>query len=78
MRSIAAAALIAAVGTSGAACSGPHPSIRSGDANSVEVMYSGDVATALPLAREYCAGFERKAQLVDVGSDTASFSCVRR
>ncbi len=59
-------------------CSAPHPFIRNGDAKSVDISYSGDVATALPLAREHCARFERKPQLVDPGADIATFECVGR
>ena len=59
-------------------CSAPHPFVRDGDARSVEIGYSGDVATALPLATQHCARFERKPQLVDAGADIATFECVGR
>ncbi len=79
-RSIAAFALMLAIGAAGAAlsgCTGPHAYIREGDANSVEVAYAGDVASALPLARRHCAQFERVPRLVDAGGDLAVFDCVR-
>ncbi len=75
-----AVVLLLAVGSAAAAlsgCSAPHPAIRSGDANSVEVSYAGDVASALPAARRHCAGFERVPRLAETGIDTAIFACVR-
>lgn len=83
-RSIAVAALAFAASAAGAlsGCAGPHPAIRSGDANSVEVIYGGDAASALPLARQHCAQFERVPRLVSTGpdsggsADTAVFNCV--
>jgi hypothetical protein len=70
--------LSAAVGAALAGCNAPHPAIRSGDANSVEVSYGGDVASALPLARQHCARYERAPRLSDAGLDVAIFDCVRR
>lgn len=67
------AAAVAAAG-----CTAPHPAIRGGDANSVEVSYGGDVASALPLARQHCARYERVPRLNDAGLDTAIFDCVHR
>ncbi|HEV8678340.1 MAG TPA: hypothetical protein VGQ90_03105 [Stellaceae bacterium] len=58
-------------------CTGPHPSIREGNAISVEIGYSGDIASAWPLARKHCAQFERVPRLVDPGLDRAIFDCVR-
>jgi hypothetical protein len=72
-----------ALGAAGAAlagCTAPHPAVHSGDANSVEVSYAGDVASTLPLARQHCAQFERVPRLVDAAAGTgiAIFDCVRR
>jgi hypothetical protein len=75
-RSIAAVALALAAGATIAGCTAPHPFIREGDANSVEVAYTGDVANALPLARQHCAQFERVPRLVDAGAGAALFDCV--
>jgi hypothetical protein len=78
-RSIAAFALALAAGAASAGlsgCTGPHPFARSGDANSVEVVYSGDAASALPVARQYCARFARVPRLVNTGADIAVFDCV--
>jgi hypothetical protein len=68
---------VATVGAALSGCTAPHPVIRSGNANSVEVSYAGDVASALPLARQHCAQFERVPRLVDPGLDIAIFDCVR-
>ena len=60
-----------------AACTGTHPSIRQGDANSVEISYSGDIASTLPLARQHCARFERVPELAQKGIDVADYDCVK-
>jgi hypothetical protein len=80
-RSVVIVALMLAAGAVGATlsgCTAPHPFISSGDANSVEITYAGDVASALPLARKHCARYERVPRLVDPGIDHAVFDCVRR
>ena len=80
-RSIAAIALSLATGIAGSAlagCAAPYPSIRSGDANSVEITYGGDAESAMPLARRHCSQFERVPRLVIADGDTAMFDCVRR
>ncbi len=59
-------------------CNGPHPFVRQGDADSVDVYYGGDVASAWPVARRYCAQYERVPQLAEADPDVASFKCVRR
>ena len=78
-KSIAAFALALAAGDAGATlpgCTAPHPFIRAGDANSVEVVYTGDAASALPLARQHCARYERVPRPVNAGADIALFDCV--
>jgi len=78
-RSFAAAVLIlAASALGGSGCTAPHPYIHDGNASGVEVRYSGDVASALPLATKHCAQFERVPRLVDPGLDVAVYNCVRR
>ena len=59
-------------------CTAPHPAIRSGDANSVEVSYGGAVESAQPLARRHCAQYDRVPRLSDAGLDVAIFDCVHR
>ncbi|MGC2413162.1 MAG: hypothetical protein WA459_10760 [Stellaceae bacterium] len=75
-RSFAAVAVALAAGAALTGCTGPQPFISEGDANSVEVAYTGDIADALPLARQHCAQFERVPRLVDVGGGAALFNCV--
>lgn len=72
------ASALSAVAFFMAACTGPGPFVRAGDANSVEVGYSGDVEAALPIARRHCAQFEKVPRLVDAGANAAVFNCVRR
>jgi hypothetical protein len=61
-----------------AACTGPAPTVREGDAASVQVEYGGDVASAWPLARRHCAEFERVPSLRETDGNIASFDCIRR
>jgi hypothetical protein len=61
-----------------AGCNGPHPFVRDGDSTSVDVIYAGDVAEALPLATKHCAQYERVPQYVDAVLGVASFKCVPR
>jgi hypothetical protein len=58
-------------------CLGQQPVLKAGDATSAEVMYSGDVANALPLAKQHCAGYERVPRLVDTIPGIAYFACER-
>jgi hypothetical protein len=76
----AAIVVMLALGTTGdmlSGCTAPRPTLHSGDANSVEVSYAGDVASTLPVARRHCAQFERVPRLVDAGTDLAIYDCVR-
>jgi len=49
--------------------------LKEGDANSAQVMYSGDVANALPVARQHCASYGRVPRLVDTVPGIAYFAC---
>ncbi len=65
----------------GAALSGcptAQPLLQNGDASSVEVVYSGDVAGTLPIASRHCASYERVARLVDSSPWLAYYACDRR
>jgi len=61
-----------------AGCAGPKPFVREGNADSVAIGYSGDVASTLPLARAHCARFERVPHLVETTIETADYDCVGR
>ena len=74
---------LGAVAAALAACNAPAPNIREGDADTVQISYGGDVATAWPLARKHCAQYERVPRLADIGAgenglDLANFDCIRR
>ena len=74
------AASLASAALSG--CNAPKPNIREGDADSVQVSYGGDVATAWTVARKHCAQYERVPRLADIGVgenglDLANFTCVK-
>ena len=70
--------LITGAGLACSGCTAPHPYVREGDANSVEITYGGDIASAVPLAQAHCARFEREARLRVQGLDFADFDCVPR
>jgi hypothetical protein len=52
--------------------------VRSGDADHVEVIASGDPAAALPLATEYCARYERVPRFDRIDLEIVRYDCVRR
>jgi len=72
MRSPSAALCIGALL---AGCLEQHSFLRSGDATSAEIMYSGDIAQALPIAKQHCAAYGRVPRLVDTSPDVAYFAC---
>jgi hypothetical protein len=59
-----------------AGCNAAHPFVVDGDATSVQVGYSGDVASAEPVARQYCAKYSRTPRLAEAGGSIAYFDCV--
>jgi len=50
--------------------------IYSGDANSVEILYSGDRNATIPLARQYCARYEKVPDPVSVSDDKIVYACI--
>ena len=56
-------------------CLNQRPVLQAGDATSAQVMYSGDVANAVPIARQHCAGYARVPRLVDTTPGVAYFAC---
>ena len=56
---------------------GPGPFVREGNAESVEIGFSGDLSNAMPLARKHCAQFERVPRYAMGALDGAVFDCVR-
>ena len=59
-------------------CLTQQPLLQKGDATSAEILYSGDVANAVPLAKQHCAGYARVPRLVDTTPGIAYFACDRR
>jgi hypothetical protein len=72
---LASATLAACGGTGVFGGSGPY--VREGNANSVEIGFSGDFSNAMPLARKHCAQFERVPYYVMPTLDGGVFECVR-
>lgn len=58
-----------------AACLNQRPVLQAGDPTSAQIMYSGDVANAVPIARQHCAGYARVPRLVDTAPGIAYFAC---
>jgi hypothetical protein len=56
-------------------CLEQHSFLRSGNATSAEIMYSGDVAHAVPIAKQHCAGYGRVPRLVDTAPGVAYYAC---
>jgi len=52
-----------------------QPALQHGDEKSAEIIYSGDVASTLPVAKRYCSGYERVARLVDTTPGVAYYAC---
>ena len=48
-----------------------------GNADWVAVNYVGDVADTLPLARRYCAQYERTPLLKNTKDNVANYACIR-
>jgi hypothetical protein len=55
----------------------PVPFVREGNAESVEIGFTGDVSNAMPLARRHCAQFERVPRYLMPALDGGVFECVR-
>lgn len=60
-----------------ATCSAPVPILLQGNANSVEVGYSGNLAAAARVARRDCARYQRVPRFQGADLDTADFACVK-
>ena len=74
---LAGAALSACGGAPGGVFGGPGPFVREGNAETVEIGFSGDVSNAMPLARKHCAQFDRVPRYAMPTLDGAIFDCVR-
>ena len=70
-------ATLSACGDTTAVFGGPGPFVREGNADSVEISFSGDISNAMPLARKYCAQYERVPRYAMGALDGAVFDCVR-
>jgi hypothetical protein len=76
MKSALAIAASIAVAAALAGCAAPHPFVASGDQKSVQIDYYGDVSTTVPVARQYCAQYQRTARLAYSGDGIAVFDCL--
>lgn len=58
-------------------CFAQQPLLRKGDATSAEILYSGDIDNAIPLARQHCASYAKVPRLADTTPGVAYFACDR-
>jgi hypothetical protein len=58
-------------------CSGPKPYLLYGDANSATVGYASDPATTLPIAKAFCARYERVPRLLQAQQNYAYYQCYK-
>jgi hypothetical protein len=58
-----------------AGCLSQRPFLQSGDTTTAEVVYSGDIANAVPVAKQHCASHARVPRLVDTTPGIAYFAC---
>jgi hypothetical protein len=72
----ARAVLAAAAAALLAGCVAAHPFVVTGDTTTVQIGYSGDVASAWPVARQYCASYGRIPRLAESDAYNAYFDCV--
>ena len=54
----------------------PHDAVMHGTPNGVAINYVGDIAATVPLAQQYCAGYERVPVLHETKEEYAYYFCV--
>lgn len=55
----------------------PQDTVMQGNANGVVISYVGDIAATEPLARQFCARYERVPLLHETKEENAYYFCVR-
>ncbi|HYM71523.1 MAG TPA: hypothetical protein VET89_00985 [Stellaceae bacterium] len=71
-------AAFGALGAALAACAPPHKdTVMGGTADAVAIRFYGDLHETAPLARNYCAQYERVPQLRDSNDDIVNYACIR-
>lgn len=69
---------ISALAALSGGCTLPHhDAVMQGNANGVVINYVGDVAETQPLARQFCARYERVPVLHATKEDNAYYFCVK-
>lgn len=59
-------------------CVPPHQdTVMQGNANGVAINFTGDVGETLPLARQFCARYERVPVLHETKEDNVYYFCVK-
>jgi hypothetical protein len=69
---LAAGLLAAALG----GCLQAQNHVMTGDENQVRIQYYGDIDATAPMARQYCAQFERVPQRRESDVDSVTYACI--
>jgi hypothetical protein len=70
--------LVSLLATSVGGCAPPHnATVMQGNANGVVVNFVGDVGQTLPLARQFCARYERIPVLHETKEENVYYFCVK-
>lgn len=65
------------LGCAVAGCSGPKPYLLYGDANGAAVGYASDPTATLPVAKAFCARYERLPRLLQAQENYAYYQCYK-
>jgi len=76
-RSAAWLAVLVLVASIGGCTTPPHDAVMQGNVNGLAISYVGDIAETVPLARQFCARYERVPVLHETKEDNAYYFCVR-
>lgn len=78
MRRRAVRLLVSLLAASVGGCAPPHnATVMDGNANGVVVNFVGEVGQTLPLARQFCARYERIPVLHETKQENAYYFCVK-
>lgn len=76
MARYAVAMLVSTLAVLSAGCVEHHDAVLQGNANGVTINYYGDVGETEPLARQFCARYERAPALHETKENNAYYFCV--
>jgi hypothetical protein len=77
MRSAARPRVLMLVALLGGCAVQSHSTVMQGSASGVTISYFGNIAETLPLARQFCARYERVPVLHETKDENAYYFCVK-